>query len=289
MKIFFLILFISLYQYAVAYAYTMHPTSYDGIIPVDDMKLNSDPNYIHPNKIPTIKIEDFKRGMIRSMDNFEAEWLKRDNLRSINRIDPNSKQIPKIEALSAETFKEQLLEGLEKLEASEFIKILKRDKFVDDKGNFDMEKLKKKPMAGIRLGNQDYGFKPNERLDLEELKKRLTELQYHSTQFSGYEKPNTGQYADHFEEGKYNCIACNTKLFSSKHKYKSTKGYAAFNHAIGDIHELNIGNKIKEAKCENCGAHLGDIIKDYSENFSGKSYLVNSSSVDFIWGIEYVD
>ncbi len=37
----------------------------------------------------------------------------------------------------------------------------------------------------------------------------------------GTEKPFTGEYWNHKEEGSYICVACDTPLFSSKHKYQS--------------------------------------------------------------------
>ena len=40
----------------------------------------------------------------------------------------------------------------------------------------------------------------------EELKERLTDIQYNVTQLAYTEKPFTGEYDNHFEEGQYNCI-----------------------------------------------------------------------------------
>jgi len=54
----------------------------------------------------------------------------------------------------------------------------------------------------------------------EELKERLTTMQYRVTQEAATEPPFTGEYDDHYEEGDYNCIVCHTLLFKSIHKYK---------------------------------------------------------------------
>ena len=47
----------------------------------------------------------------------------------------------------------------------------------------------------------------------EELKKRLTPIQYKVTQEKGTEPPFTGEYNKHKEKGEYTCIVCGDKLF----------------------------------------------------------------------------
>ncbi len=47
----------------------------------------------------------------------------------------------------------------------------------------------------------------------EELKKRLTPIQYKVTQEKGTEAPFTGEYNKHKETGEYTCIVCGDKLF----------------------------------------------------------------------------
>lgn len=47
----------------------------------------------------------------------------------------------------------------------------------------------------------------------EELKKRLTPIQYQVTQEKGTERAFTGEYWNHKEGGDYNCIVCGEKLF----------------------------------------------------------------------------
>ena len=50
--------------------------------------------------------------------------------------------------------------------------------------------------------------------DKEELKKRLTKLQYEVTQNKETERPYTGEYDKHFKPGEYECIVCSQKLFT---------------------------------------------------------------------------
>ena len=53
----------------------------------------------------------------------------------------------------------------------------------------------------------------------EELKERLTTMQYRVTQLSATEPPFTGKYDKFDEEGIYNCIVCGVKLFDSTQKF----------------------------------------------------------------------
>ena len=58
----------------------------------------------------------------------------------------------------------------------------------------------------------------------EELKKRLTDLQYRVTQENGTEPPFRNEYYDKFEEGIYVDIISGKPLFSSKDKYDAGCG-----------------------------------------------------------------
>ena len=53
----------------------------------------------------------------------------------------------------------------------------------------------------------------------EELKKRLTEIQYEVTQNEATERPFSGEYDDFYEDGIYVDIVSGEPLFSSKDKF----------------------------------------------------------------------
>ncbi|KAK0174384.1 hypothetical protein PV327_010161 [Microctonus hyperodae] len=65
-----------------------------------------------------------------------------------------------------------------------------------------------------------------------ELKNRLTSLQWHVTQEKGTERPFTGCYNKFYEKGTYTCIVCDQELFSSETKYDSGCGWPAFNEVL---------------------------------------------------------
>ncbi|XP_049773926.1 methionine-R-sulfoxide reductase B1-like isoform X1 [Schistocerca cancellata] len=66
----------------------------------------------------------------------------------------------------------------------------------------------------------------------EELKKRLTPMQYYVTQEKGTERAFTGKYNKTTDAGTYSCVVCNEDLFSSDTKFESGCGWPAFNDVI---------------------------------------------------------
>ncbi|XP_024940790.1 methionine-R-sulfoxide reductase B1 isoform X4 [Cephus cinctus] len=69
-------------------------------------------------------------------------------------------------------------------------------------------------------------------IDKEEVRKRLTPLQWHVTQEKGTERPFTGCYNKFYDKGTYTCIVCDQELFSSDTKYDSGCGWPAFNEVL---------------------------------------------------------
>ena len=62
----------------------------------------------------------------------------------------------------------------------------------------------------------------------EELKKRLTEIQYEVTQNEATERPFSGEYDDFYEAGIYVDIVSGEPLFSSKDKVDAGCGWPSF-------------------------------------------------------------
>ncbi|XP_017483441.1 PREDICTED: methionine-R-sulfoxide reductase B1 isoform X3 [Rhagoletis zephyria] len=121
----------------------------------------------------------------------------------------------------------------------------------------------------------------------EELKKRLTPLQYQVTQEAATERPFTGCYNKHYEKGIYRCIVCQQDLFSSDTKYDSGCGWPAFNDVLdkGKItlhRDASIPGMVRtEVRCSKCTAHMGHVFDDGPPP-KHLRYCINSASIDFV-------
>ncbi len=100
----------------------------------------------------------------------------------------------------------------------------------------------------------------------------------------GTERPFTGTYNLHAEEGAYNCGACNAQLFDSTSKFDSGCGWPSFDASIEGtveyVRDTTHGMIRTEILCANCGSHLGHVFNDGPTD-TGQRYCVNSASIDF--------
>ncbi len=123
------------------------------------------------------------------------------------------------------------------------------------------------------------------KMNKDELKKKLTPLQYHVTQENGTERPFENPYWNHFEPGIYVDIVSGEPLFTSMDKFDSHCGWPSFSKPIEKLKtKLDTSHFMfrTEVRSQQADSHLGHLFTDGPKELGGLRYCINSASLRFI-------
>ncbi len=118
--------------------------------------------------------------------------------------------------------------------------------------------------------------------DKNELKDKLTDIQFEVTQNEATERPFTGEYDDFFVD-----VVSGKPLFSSNDKYDAGCGWPSFTKPIEEKEviekvDTKFGMRRTEVRSSESNSHLGHIFTDGPQDKGGLRYCVNSAALRFV-------
>ncbi len=121
----------------------------------------------------------------------------------------------------------------------------------------------------------------------EDLKQRLTPVQFEVTQNNGTEKPFHNEFWNNESEGIYVDIVSGEPLFSTKDQYDAGCGWPSFTRPL---QKTNVKEKADfshfmvrtEVRSTGADSHLGHVFNDGPQEEGGLRYCINSAALRFI-------
>jgi methionine-R-sulfoxide reductase len=130
--------------------------------------------------------------------------------------------------------------------------------------------------------------KPNDakKMPEEDLKKKLTPMQYNVCMLSMTEPAFRNEYWNHHETGIYVDVISGKALFASTTKFDSGTGWPSFFQPIDkaeivEVEDVSHGMRRIEVRAKTSNAHLGHVFDDGPKP-TGLRYCINSASLKFV-------
>ena len=120
----------------------------------------------------------------------------------------------------------------------------------------------------------------------DDLKTKLTPMQYEVTQCSATETPFRNEFWDHHEPGIYVDVVSGEPLFSSLDKFESGTGWPSFTRPLDPGHVTTRTDRVlfmerTEIRSRLADSHLGHVFDDGPPP-TGKRYCMNSAALRFV-------
>jgi peptide-methionine (R)-S-oxide reductase len=118
-----------------------------------------------------------------------------------------------------------------------------------------------------------------------EWRAQLDATQYQVARHAATERAFSGQYWNHWDTGRYDCVGCGTPLFASDTKVDAGCGWPSYfqpvnSEVVERIVDRSHGMVRVEVRCNNCGSHLGHVFEDGPAP-TGERFCINSAAINF--------